>query len=195
MREKYPSVFSMYDLKLMILMLKTARWCRCLIWQKSPYIYKILIKFGMQFESGHYLTYWLKRLDCTNKPGPMFNRKRLCLIFCNHSLLFVEIWFASYHEWWYWICIVLLWLTFYQKHFRTNRENSASSSIRYHFFYITSYHILPINLFIQCGRFWKDFRSEISKQNTTPIASLKNISPRDSNLLFPAVSLVIQNDT
>lgn len=46
-----------------------------------------------------------------------------------------------------------------------------------------------MNLFIQCGRFAKDFRSDISKQNTTPIASLKNISPRDSNLLFPAVSL------
>ena len=123
----------------------------------------------------------------------MFNRKCLCLIFCNHSFLFIEIWFASDHEWRNWICIVFLWLTF-KKTIEVKSRNSATLSIliiiSYILLVIFYYQFLPMNLFIQCGRFWNDFRSEISKQNTTPIASLKNISPRDSNLLFPAVSLV-----
>ena len=85
----------------------------------------------------------------------MFNRKCLCLIFCNHSFLFIEIWFASDHEWRNWICIVFLWLTF-KKTIEVKSRNSATLSILIiNFLYITRYFLLSIFTYEFVHPMWK----------------------------------------
>ena len=83
----------------------------------------------------------------------MFNRKCLCLIFCNHSFLFIEIWFASDHEWRNWICIVLLWLTFNKKALKVKTWKLCY--IEYIFLYFTHYFLLSIFTYEFVHPMWK----------------------------------------